>query len=163
MRSISGLRSWRRRGERQGLDEQRQAGRADYGLDQAAVVLGAGGGAGRGQLGLAGHIEHLAAGGLDEQGLLGAEVVGDLAGVGAGGGGDLGHRDPGKAPRLEQRDRRVEQPRAHPLAGFAHGACVSEGPYVRHGDSCMSYKNSVQARDRRRPMRLMALLAVWVG
>ena len=88
-------------------------------------------------LGRARHIQHVAAGGLDEQRLLGAEVIGDLARKGVGGGRDIRDRGAGQAPLLEQAAGAVEQARAHLASGRAGGADGVLGVAGRHFGSCL--------------------------
>ena len=75
----------------------------------------------RSLLGRARQIEHLAAGGFDEQGFLGAEVIGDLARKRVRGRRNVRDRGSGKAPLLEQPAGAVEQSRAHLAPGRTRG------------------------------------------
>ena len=77
-------------------------------------------------------IEHVAAGGFDEQRFLGAEVIGDLARKRVRGRRDVRDRGAGKAPLLEQAAGAVEQARAHLAPGRARRADGMLGIAGRH-------------------------------
>src|SRR4051794_10059693 len=99
-------------GEEHRLDEAQQRGRVGSGVDDRADVGELRARPRPGPLHLGGGAQHVAARRLDEQGLLGAEVVRDLAREGVRAVRDLGQRDVRKAGGREQRARRVEQLRA---------------------------------------------------
>ena len=88
-------------------------------------------------LGRARQIEHLAAGGLDEQRFLGAEVIGDLARKRVRGRRDVRDRGSGKAPLPEQPAGAVEEARAHLASGRTRGAGGMLGIAGGHFRSCL--------------------------
>ena len=105
--------------ENQRFDEQDKAVGSQHAIDKRARVGLRGAGAGRRFLGALGDMEHVAASGLDEERLLGTKVVSDLAREGIGRASDRGDGGAAKAVRLEEFAGRVEEARAHALAGRA--------------------------------------------
>src|SRR6185312_15058393 len=97
---------------------------------------------------------------FDEQGFLGAEVIGDLARKGVRGRRNVRNRGSGKAPLLEQPAGAVEQPRAHlapgrtggtggvlGVAGWRFGSCLDElgSHFALSSVICMIYKQICQS------------------
>jgi len=113
--------------ESQCFDEQHEPVGSHHAIDHRARVGLGRARAGRRFFGTLGDVEDVATRGLDEQRLLGAEVVGDLARKGIGRAGDRGDGGAVEAMRLEQLARRVEQARAHALAGVARRAHTVAG------------------------------------
>src|SRR5262245_48986625 len=83
--------------------------------------------AGRRLFGTVGDVEYVATRRLDEQRLLGAEVVSNLARKGIGRASDRGDGGAIEAVRLEERARRVEEAGTHALAGGARCARTVAG------------------------------------
>ena len=127
VRAIWGTRSGRWRARSQRFDEQHEPVGSHHAIDHRARVGLGRARAGRRFFGTLGDVEDVATRGLDEQRLLGAEVVGDLARKGIGRAGDRGDGGAVEAMRLEQLARRVEQARAHALAGAARRARTVAG------------------------------------
>src|SRR5262245_8556491 len=75
--------------------------------------------AGRRLFGTLGDVQYVATCGLDEQRLLGAEIVSNLARKGIGRASDRGDGGAIEAVRLEKRARRVEEAGTDALAGSA--------------------------------------------
>jgi hypothetical protein len=109
-------------GEHHRLDEADEGGGSGGRRDDGAHVALGRPGAGAGMLDRGRRAQRAAAGGLHEQRLLRAEVVGDLAREGAGPARDLRHRDVPQPALVEQLARRVEQLRAPLPAGEARAA-----------------------------------------
>jgi hypothetical protein len=83
--------------------------------------------AGGGLFGARGDVEYVATRGLDEQRLLGAEVISDLAREGIGRAGDRADGGAVESVCLEQRACRVEEARTHVLTGSASCARTVAG------------------------------------
>src|SRR5262245_1702679 len=83
--------------------------------------------AGRRLFSTLGDMEYVATCGLDEQRLLGAEVVSNLARKGIGRTSDRSDGGAIEAVRLEERARRVEEAGTHALAGRARCARTVAG------------------------------------
>src|SRR5262245_23415766 len=83
--------------------------------------------AGRRLFGTVGDVEYVATRRLDEQRLLGAEVVSNLARKGIGRASDRGDGGAIEAVRLEKRARRVEEAGTHAMAGSARRARTVAG------------------------------------
>src|SRR5262245_57759378 len=83
--------------------------------------------AGRRLFGTLGDVQYIATCGLDEQRLLSAEVVSNLARKGIGRASDRGVGCAIEAVRLEERAGRVEEAGAHALAGGARCARTVAG------------------------------------
>ncbi len=111
VRSTSGARSWRRRVRVKRFGKEGDRVRRRHRLGQRARVVPRRVGLQRRLLGRARQIEHVAAGGFDEQRFLGAEVIGDLAWKRVGGRRDVGDRGAGEAPLPEQAGWRASSSR----------------------------------------------------
>ena len=129
--------------QRHRLDEETDGIRSHHAVDQRAGVIRRRQLPSRMLLGGAGDIEHVTARRLDEQRLLGAKIVGNLARKGVGRGRNIGDRNRRQPALLEQPARRIEQPRAHlPArgAGCPHGvlgiAQMLSGGSALHASSC---------------------------
>ena len=133
--------------ESQRFDEQHQPVGSHHAIDHRARVGLGRARPGRRFFGTLGDVEDVATRGLDEQRLLGAEVVGDLARKGIGRAGDRGDGGAVEAMRLEQLARRVEQARAHALAGAARRARTVAGRAIAgRGDPAACGREALRAR-----------------
>ena len=124
-------------GQRERFGKEGDRIRRRDGLDQCARVFPRRVGLQRGLLGRARQIQHVAAGGFDEQRFLGAEVIGDLARKGVRGRRDVRDRGSGKAPLLEQPAGAVEQARAHLAPSRTRRTGGVLGVAGRHFGSCL--------------------------
>src|SRR5439155_1438238 len=109
-------------GQGQGFGEEGHRIRRRYRLRQRVRIFPRRVRLKRGLLGRTRHIQHVAAGSFDEEGFLGAEVIGDVAWKGVRGRRNVRNRGSGKAPLLEQPAGAVEQSRAHLAPGRSCGA-----------------------------------------
>ena len=137
VRSTSGARSWRRRVSVSASAKKATESVAVTVSTSARVYSRGVCGLQARLLGRARQIQHVAAGGFDEQRFLGAEVIGDLARKRVRGRRDVRNRGSGKAPLLEQPAGAVEQPRAHLAPGRTRGTGGVLGIAGRHFGSCL--------------------------
>jgi hypothetical protein len=122
-------------GQRQRFDKEADRIRRRHALDQrAGVVCGESCAPAHACSAARADIEHVAAGGFDEQRFLGAEIIGDLARKGVGRGRDVGDRGAGQPALPEQAARRRAAASAsavRPCASRANGVLGIAGTQSR--------------------------------